>query len=68
MDSGAQPTVLQQLCTLPFSYFSNPPMMHILLPTLIACCYDNDSSLAVFEQEASSSMLVEFIQVIFIYF
>ncbi|CAK8676515.1 unnamed protein product [Clavelina lepadiformis] len=62
VDSGAQPTVLQQLCLLPFAYFSSPALMDILFPTLISCCYDNDANLAMFEQEASRSLLTSFIE------
>jgi len=63
VDSGAQPTVLQQLCLLPFSYFSSPEPMLVLMPTLIACCFDNQSNLAVMEREASGSFLACFIKV-----
>nr|CAB3265886.1 S phase cyclin A-associated protein in the endoplasmic reticulum-like [Phallusia mammillata] len=62
VDSGAQPTVLQQLCLLPFAYFSSAKPMRILLPTLIACCHDNPSNLTIMEQEASASLLINFIQ------
>lgn len=57
------PTVLQQLCVLPFSYFSNPKLTHILFPTLIACCHDNRTNLSMLEQEASGSLLSSYIKV-----
>ncbi|XP_039270648.2 S phase cyclin A-associated protein in the endoplasmic reticulum-like isoform X1 [Styela clava] len=60
--SGAMPTVLQQLCVLPFSYFSNPRLSNILFPTLIACCHDNPTNLEMLEQEASSSLLSSYIK------
>lgn len=37
--------------------------MHILLPTLVACCHDNKSNITVLEQEASPTMLIDFIEV-----
>jgi len=63
VDSGAQPTVLQQLTTLPFSYFSNDRLSGILFPTLIACCHNNENNLKTLELEASRTLLVDFIKV-----
>ncbi|KAL8594845.1 hypothetical protein ACOMHN_016086 [Nucella lapillus] len=46
--------VLQQLCSLPFQYFSDPHLTAVLLPALISCCYNNHSNRRIVEQEISS--------------
>jgi len=61
--SGQPPTILQQLCALPFQYFSNPRLTNILFPTLISCCYDNQLNREILEQELSCSLLSNFIEV-----
>ncbi|XP_070541829.1 S phase cyclin A-associated protein in the endoplasmic reticulum-like isoform X2 [Ptychodera flava] len=62
VQSGNTPTLLQQLCSLPFQYFSNPRLMNVLFPTLIACCYDNAATKKILEQEMSCSLLASFIE------
>ena len=61
--AGQPPTILQQLCALPFQYFSNPRLTNILFPTLIACCYSNQRNREILEQELSCSLLSNFIEV-----
>ncbi|RWS30070.1 S phase cyclin A-associated protein in the endoplasmic reticulum-like protein [Leptotrombidium deliense] len=66
MQSGRDPqqaTILQQLCSLPFDYFSNPKLTRVLFPTLISCCFRNDENKAVLQQEMSAVMLSSFIEV-----
>jgi hypothetical protein len=51
IQSGFTPTVLQQLCNLPIQYFSEERLTAVLLPTLLACCWENAETRAVLEQE-----------------
>lgn len=62
MELGTPPTILQQLCNLPFNYFSDKKLIAILYPTLICCCFDNEKNKYVLTTELSSDMLANFIQ------
>ncbi|XP_076464959.1 S phase cyclin A-associated protein in the endoplasmic reticulum-like isoform X2 [Babylonia areolata] len=62
LQSGQPPTVLQQLCSLPFQYFSDPRLTTVLFPTLITCCYNNHSNRHILEQELSCELLANFIE------
>jgi len=62
IQSGQSPSILQQLCCLPFKYFSDEELTNILLPTLITCCFENPTNRFVLEQEMSSKMLSTFIE------
>ena len=61
MELGTPPTILQQLCNLPFNYFSDNKLISILYPTLICCCYGNEKNKCVLTTELSSDMLANFI-------
>ncbi|XP_006142656.1 S phase cyclin A-associated protein in the endoplasmic reticulum isoform X2 [Tupaia chinensis] len=62
VQSGRHPTVLQKLCQLPFQYFSDPRLIKVLFPSLIAACYDNRQNKVILEQEMSCVLLATFIQ------
>ena len=61
VQSGQQPSVLQQLCSLPFVYFSQPDLKRVLFPTLIAACADNTENLGILTEEMSYKLLEDFI-------
>ena len=62
MELGTPPTILQQLCNLPFNYFSDKKLISILYPTLICCCFDNEKNKCVLTTELSADMLANYIQ------
>ncbi|KAF6079351.1 S-phase cyclin A associated protein in the ER [Phyllostomus discolor] len=62
VQSGRHPTVLQKLCQLPFQYFSDPRLVKVLFPSLIAACYNNSQNKIILEQEMSCVLLATFIQ------
>ncbi|KAG3262356.1 S-phase cyclin A associated protein in the ER, transcript variant X5 [Ictidomys tridecemlineatus] len=62
VQSGRHPTVLQKLCQLPFQYFSDPRLIKVLFPSLIAACYNNLQNKIILEQEMSCILLATFIQ------
>ncbi|XP_073918020.1 S phase cyclin A-associated protein in the endoplasmic reticulum isoform X1 [Castor canadensis] len=62
VQSGRHPTVLQKLCQLPFQYFSDPRLIKVLFPSLIAACYNNRQNKVILEQEMSCVLLATFIQ------
>ncbi|UXI19061.1 26S proteasome non-ATPase regulatory subunit 6 [Sarcoptes scabiei] len=61
LQSGQRPTVVQQLCALPFEYFSDEKYKQILLPTLIVCCFHNEDNLYFLKQEMSTELISKFI-------
>nr|KAF6283549.1 S-phase cyclin A associated protein in the ER [Pipistrellus kuhlii] len=62
VQSGRHPTVLQKLCQLPFQYFSDPRLVRVLFPSLIAACYNNGHNKVILEQEMSCVLLASFLQ------
>lgn len=62
LELGTPPTILQQLCNLPFNYFSDIKLISVLYPTLICYCYDNEKNRSVLSTEVSTDLLAHFIQ------
>lgn len=63
VQSGRHPTVLQKLCQLPFQYFSDPQLIKVLFPSLIAACFNSRQNKTILEHEMSCVLLATFIQV-----
>ncbi len=61
VQSGNQPSVLQQLCNLPINYFSQPELKRVLFPTLLAACHDNEMNTGVLTDEMSFGLLEEYV-------
>ena len=61
IELGTSPTIIQQLCNLPFNYFSDLKLISILFPTLICCCFNNEKNKSVLKSEMSTDMLANFI-------
>jgi hypothetical protein len=61
IELGTPPTILQQLCNLPFNYFADKRLIDILFPTLISFCFINEKNTIVLTSELSSQMLANFI-------
>jgi len=59
---GTQPTALQRICSLPFRFFSEEENKHVLFPTLISVCYENNRNTSVVELELSVDMIVDYIE------
>ena len=60
--SGVQPTVLAQLCALPFSFFNEPKKRNVLLPTLFVICFENEENMRYLENlDMSRALLKEVI-------
>ena len=62
VQSGSQPSVLQQLANLPFQYFSQPELKTVLFPTLLACCHNNQVNMAILSQEMSWKLIQDFVK------
>jgi len=62
VQSGSQPSVLQQLASLPFQYFSQMELKCILFPTLLSSCYKSAENSAILSQEMSWQLIEEFVE------
>jgi len=61
VQSGHQPSVLQQLCSLPFPYFSQLSLKRVLFPTLLACCFDNAVNMSILKEEMNWKLIDDFL-------
>eukprot|EP00111_Clytia_hemisphaerica_P019304 TCONS_00056982-protein len=59
---GRGPSVLQQLTTLPFGFFSDPRLKNILFPTLISVCFKNNANKETIAQDVSPAILSQYIE------
>lgn len=61
VQSGHRPSVLEQLCNLPFPYFSQPELKRILFPTLLACCLEHEENRAILQEEMNWQLIDDFL-------
>lgn len=59
---GRAPSLIQQLCTLPFGYFSDPKLKCILFPTLISCCFNNNENKKIVALDVNPTLLALYIE------
>jgi hypothetical protein len=55
-------TVVQRICSLPFTYFCDKKQKDILFPTLICLSYLNDRNMEIMNKEINLEMLVQFLK------
>ncbi|XP_031834015.1 short spindle 3 isoform X2 [Nomia melanderi] len=58
--AGAGPSVLQQLCTLPFPFYGAPGLTSYIFPTLLAATHQNPEARAILSCEMSYQLLEEY--------
>ncbi|XP_066584852.1 S phase cyclin A-associated protein in the endoplasmic reticulum [Prorops nasuta] len=58
--AGAGPSVLQQLCTLPFPFYGDPALSSYTLPALLAATHHNPEAISVLSCELSYQLLEEY--------
>lgn len=62
---GWQRSLLMQLISLPLAYFSNRELMAILMPTLIAICYQNPMAIDLIRPSLSAKTFAIYLEVSF---
>lgn len=62
---GWQRSLLMHLASLPLGYFSNRNLMAILMPTLIAICYQNPIAIDVIKPSLSAKTFAIYLEVSF---
>ena len=60
--SRGEVTLIQRLCSLPFSYFCEKKLKDILFPTLIAISYKNERNVEILNKEINLEMLIMFLK------
>ncbi|XP_070521596.1 S phase cyclin A-associated protein in the endoplasmic reticulum isoform X2 [Cardiocondyla obscurior] len=58
--TGAGPSVLQQLCTLPFPFYGDPRLIPYTLPALLAATHCNSEAKAILSCEMSYELLEQY--------
>jgi hypothetical protein len=56
------PTLLAKLCELPLSYFVQKAQAAILVPTLVACCLDNEENARIVLGSVSGILIAKFVK------
>jgi len=60
--SKGEMTIIQQICQLPFSYFSEKLLKDILFPTLIAITYNHDRNTKILSNEINLELMVLYLK------
>jgi hypothetical protein len=60
--SRGEVTVIQRICSLPFSYFCEKKLIDILFPTIISVSYSNDRNLDILNKEINLGMITMFLK------
>ena len=60
--SKGEMTIIQQICQLPFSYFSEKLLKDILFPTLIAITYNHDRNTKILSSEINLELIVLYLK------
>jgi hypothetical protein len=55
------PTVLTKLCDMPLRYFIHERGAKILIPTIVACCLDNDVNMRFVNQSVNGALIAQFL-------
>ena len=60
--SKGEMTIIQQICQLPFSYFSEKLLKDILFPTLIAITYNHERNTKILSDEINLDLIVLYLK------
>ena len=60
--SLSKSNVLKTLCSMPLSHFIQPNDSIILIPTIIACCIDNEENTEFVKKNINGSFIINFIE------
>ena len=60
--SKGEMTIIQQICQLPFSYFSEKLLKDILFPTLITITYNHDRNTKILSNEINLELIVIYLK------
>jgi hypothetical protein len=60
--SRGEVTLIQRICSLPFSYFCEKKLKDILFPTIISFSYKNDRNVQILNKEINLELLTLFLR------